>query len=144
MIQKPLPVGRGRGPYPVIDGVGFTLHELDSFFGFAKADVYSPADTSKPKALPHKNYKGYLTFPCGSFNGWFFSEELKMAKKMGYLINIQTVIHFDSSKNLFAPYLEDLSEIRVNHPKGHPYNDMAKRLGNALYGRFAISLFFLK
>ena len=69
---------------------------------------------------------------------------MKMAKKMGYLINIQTVIHFDSSKNLFAPYLEDLSEIRVNHPKGHPYNDMAKRLGNALYGRFAISLFFLK
>lgn len=107
-----MPVGRGRGPYPVKDPIGFYHYQLEDFFGFAHAEVFSPSDSDRPKSLPFTSNRNYLIFPTGNFKGYFFSEELKMAKSHGYYIKINEVIYFNSSTNLFASYLDNLSEIR--------------------------------
>ncbi len=138
MIEKPLPSGTPKGPFPVLNDLGFFHYELDSFFGFAEATVFSFADFTKRFVLPHKMGTGNLCFPGGRFSGWFFSEELKLAKKFGYIILVKQTIRFDKSNYMFRKYLTKLAQVRENYDKSHPYNTLAKLLGNGLYGRFAM------
>ena len=48
--------------------------------------VQSPLD-SYLGLLPKRTKSG-LNFPLGKWEGWYFSEELKFAKKNGYTIKI--------------------------------------------------------
>lgn len=59
---------------------------LENIFGFCYAKVSCPKDLYLP-SLPYKK-DGKLYFPSGNFEGWYFSEELKYAKSLGYKIEI--------------------------------------------------------
>lgn len=129
-MLKDMPVGTPR-PYNIENG-------LNSFFGIAYAKVSCP-NTLKIPVLPLKtkiNGVEKLIFPTGTFNGTFFSEELKYAAQLGYKITLLKAYSFQRDKNLFKDYV-DLFYNKKSNGKG-AVKATAKLFLNSLYGRFAM------
>jgi hypothetical protein len=68
-----------------------------------------------------------------------FSEELINAKKYGYKFKVLKGYTFDSDY-IFRDFVNDLYEIKCNHPKDHPMYLISKLLLNSLYGRFGMHI----
>lgn len=111
--------------------------DLDNLFGFFKAEVITPHHL-KFGLLPVRDYKRGLIFPLGKFSGTWFSEELKFAKKHGYLINIKEGYTFNKISSPFKSYVKDLYNLKVNNVGGR--NFVYKSLLNNLIGRFGIDI----
>ena len=60
---------------------------LDTFYGFQYVKVTSPNDMKIP-FLPRK-IEGKQLVALGCWEGWYYSEELKHAVKLGYIIEVQ-------------------------------------------------------
>ena len=73
----------------------------------------------------------------GSWDGWLFSYEMDNAMKYGYTFEIIKGYQFEKG-NIFKDYVETLYNLRMNYPKTHPMNPVAKFLMNALYGKFGM------
>jgi len=138
MADEYMPTGRGYGPYPVKDPVGFYYFELDNFFGFLEATVYSPVSLDPP-VLPSRRKNGRIIFPCGTFTGKFFSEELKLAKKMGYIIVVHSTINFTPNKDVFKDFIYETYKNRLDYPKKTPQNLFFKTILVSVFGRFALN-----
>jgi len=59
---------------------------LMNFFGFCEVEVNCPKDMKRP-VLPVK-YKGKTIYPTGTWQGVYFSEELKDVIKLGYIFKL--------------------------------------------------------
>jgi hypothetical protein len=83
--------------------------------------------------------------PIGSFTGWFHSEEIKEALKLGYKIKIISGYLFES-QDIFNNYIDDLYEIKINADKNKDpiWRMISKLLMNSLYGRFGMDQYLLE
>jgi hypothetical protein len=81
-----------------------------------------------------------LTFPLGTWEGWYFSEELKFAQENGYKITVLEGYNFSREKDVFKSYINKVYKFKSN-PKNPTQKSMAKSLLNNLLGRFGINLF---
>lgn len=80
-----------------------------------------------------------LNFPLGTWEGWYFSEELKFAKENGYNITVLKGYNFSKEYSVFDSYISDVYKLKAN-PINKSQKSLAKSLLNNLLGRFGISL----
>ncbi|MBT9142781.1 MAG: hypothetical protein DDT29_01177 [Dehalococcoidia bacterium] len=81
-----------------------------------------------------------LKFPLGEFSGYWTSLELQEALKLGYqIIEVYDFVIYLKSKLYFKDYANFIWDKREEYQKeGNKGMDlMIKKLGNALYGKFA-------
>lgn len=88
--------------------------------------------------LPNRDNKtGKLTFPVGKLTGWWAYNELRSALNSGVTI---TKVHDAYHSERCLPYLRDmmikLRGIRENPETPAPVGQLAKLLGNSLYGKW--------
>lgn len=134
MKNYPMPCGKG---FWVRDLVGV---DLDSLFGFIEAYVVCPSHITRP-FLPYKTTQETILFPTGKFVGVYFSEELKLARGLGYKIIPLRGYVFEKESLLFDKLVDDTYNNRLEAKKTG--NDamayIYKILMNSLYGRFGIN-----
>ena len=110
-------------------------------FGFLKVKVCAPRHLNKP-FLPtriHTEKGGLRTiFPVGSWEGWYFSEEIKNAQKYGYKFEILEGYLFEKDY-IFKDYVEILYKMKAECDSSDPLYYIAKLLMNGLYGRFGLN-----
>lgn len=117
-----------------------TFKEFSKFFGFGSYNIIAPQNLKIP-FLPYREKidgANTLLFPVGQWTGWYFSEEIRYARKLGYKCTFNYGYLFIRGKDQFKDYINDLYYI-----KSHPANDVekmiAKLLLNSLYGRWGIT-----
>jgi hypothetical protein len=82
--------------------------------------------------------QGFRTIaPNGTFRMKINSCEYFNALK-DYDIQVRSGFLFDKT-NIFYDYVNDMYDLRMQYPKDHPMNMIAKLLQNSLYGRFALN-----
>lgn len=113
---------------------------LDEVFGFVHCIVTCPKDIPNPLLL--HNFNGRIIHPTGTWEGTYFSEELKAAIKYGYKIHILKVFHFSRHPDLFTKYINHFYEIKkeATMNKDAAKKAIAKLHLNSLYGMFGRGL----
>ena len=140
MSQFALPVGDLVGPIKIHDSLGFGLYELPAFFGFCKARVFTYPNNKALPLLPFR-YKDKTTcYPNGSFEGWYFSEELKYARTVGYIVVVSDVIYAKPKPSIFKEFIEQNYLIRTLPTTDSYKKFLIKLILNNLYGRWALQL----
>lgn len=118
-----------------IENVGNSM-DLKDLFGF----FYCKIETNNNYLglLPVHSKEG-LIMPNGSWEGWYFSEELKYALSQGYKINVIKGYNFNKLDNVLTDYVNDLYKIKSS-TKDSVEKDINKRLLNHLLGRFGMNI----
>ena len=111
--------------------------DISNLFGFFNCIIEAPLD-GYIGLLPIKR-DGTIELPVGTWEGWYFSEELKFAKLNGYKITVLNGYKFNKQKNVFRNYTQYLYKIKANS-KNDTQRFMAKSFLNNLIGRFGINL----
>ena len=130
-MLKDLPVGQPT--YSLIK-------DLDKIFGYVKVKVTSPDNIYIP-VLPCRvkskfgDYK--LCFPSGTWIGWYFSEEVKLAKKYGYKVEVIESFIFKRGIDILKPYVDHMASIKDNSVGA--MRDIHKLLLNTPYGRLGMN-----
>ena len=79
--------------------------------------------------------------PLGTWEGWYFSEELKFALKLGYTFEVIEAVLFERGK-IFNKYVETLYDLRKTYSKEDPINLICNLLlwqSPSLYGKFGMN-----
>lgn len=105
---------------------------LDKVFGFFHARITTPVGMNMP-TLPY-NDSGRLLSPCGTWRGWYFSEELKDARRHGYKIEILGGYTFQRGENIFKTFVMHFYNIKASDDT--ELKLVAKLVLNSLYGKF--------
>jgi hypothetical protein len=118
--------------------------EYGGFFGFGLYKIITPKNMKIP-FLPYRSLNSYgipnLICPLGGWAGWYFSEEIKYARNLGYTCTFVTGYSFNKSKSLFYNYITSLYKMKANAT--NPVQRMiVKLLLNSLYGRWGLNLTF--
>jgi hypothetical protein len=87
--------------------------QLKDLFGFIQAFIVCPDDIDKPFLPYRKKDDGTLIFGTGMFVGVYFSEELKFAEKLGYLVVPICGWVFDRIESPFKDFVNDLYQRRL-------------------------------
>lgn len=140
MKHYPMPVGN-----PVYFEGDITLSKYNNF-GYYYVKVTAPLDLDVPVLqLRVKTKSGTKTMaPVGSWEGWYFSEELENAvNNYGYKVEVIRGYLFEKDY-IFKDYVEALYKIKEDNSPGKENADaskctIAKFLLNMLYGRFGMS-----
>ncbi|MCO5560144.1 hypothetical protein L7F22_013751 [Adiantum nelumboides] len=133
-MTKPMPGGK-----PVWRG-SLKGRDLEHLFGFVEAKVTCP-DSIEVPLLPYKDPKsGTLLFPTGTFAGVYFTEELKLASKVGYQIELRRGYLFEKMESPFSEFVREIYEERLEAKKkgDQVISSLHKLTMNSLYGRFGI------
>ena len=77
--------------------------------------------------------------PNGSWEGWYFSEELKFAMQHGYTITILKGYKFNKQYDVFKDYVDYFYNIKSN-AKDKIEKAISKSLLNNLLGRFGLDI----
>lgn len=137
MSQFPMPIGNIK----FFEGDIFKYE--DNPFGFFLAEIEAPEDLKIPILLTKTSINNAsikkTMAPLGKWTGVIFSEELKNAMKFGYKFKVIKGYTFESDF-IFKDFVNDLYEIKSNHPKDHPMYLISKLLLNSLYGRFGMHI----
>ena len=135
-IMKSFPMPGGK---PVWHG---NLKDMDLSYmtGFIEAYVVCP-NTLKRPFLPYKDSNDRLLFPTGEFVGVYYSEELKFARNLGYIILPLRGYLFDKKPSPFSGFVSTLYNLRKEAKKAGDESMVYvyKTLMNSLYGRFGIN-----
>jgi hypothetical protein len=120
-------------PYNLISKgiINLSNRTLDSFFGFALAKIECPIDMLRPVLPIHKD--GKTIYPVGTWEGTYFSEELKAVELLGYKITLIKGLEF-TQENLFQGFVEHFYNIKQNSIGVE--RETAKLQLNNLYGYF--------
>jgi hypothetical protein len=110
---------------------------LSNLFGFFYCKIKTP-DNLYLGLLPVRNANG-LSFPLGTWEGWYFSEELKFSQENGYSITVLKGYDFSKQHRVFDSYISEIYKLKAN-PTNKSKKSLAKSLLNNLLGRFGISL----
>lgn len=110
-------------------------------FGFYYVKVKTPENLHIPilqtRIMTKKG--GIRTIsPLGEWSGWYFSEEIQNAKKIGYEFEVIWGYTFDK-EYIFKEYVNDLYNLKMNSDKNSSIYTISKLLLNSLYGRFGMS-----
>jgi DNA polymerase type B, organellar and viral len=103
----------------------------DNIFGFFNCKITAPAGYLG--LLPYRTKSGLIS-PVGTFEGYYFSEELKFAYENGYEITVLSGYQFSKSENVFNSYVKDLYEVKSN-TKDNIIRAITKSFLNNLLGR---------
>lgn len=104
--------------------------------GIFKVKVQAPLSLKHP-ILPIKT--GDTTvYGVGTWTGWYFSEEINLAKNLGYNFEILSGYIF-KGEYLFEEYVNTMNKMKENSEKNSPDYTIAKLLLNSLYGRFSMN-----
>lgn len=136
MMSYPMPGGQ---PVWYSDFEGQDLNDL---FGFIEAYVECPSTIDRP-FLPYKENE-VLRFPTGKWVGIYFSEELKLAKSVGYTIIPLRGYLYEKNEKMESPFKDFVKSLFERRKEAKKRGDEAmsfvyKTLMNSLYGRFGIS-----
>lgn len=115
--------------------------DLDSIYGFIEAYVECPDSIERPFLPYRKNKETGLLFPTGKWNGVYYSEEFKYARKLGYTIIPLRGYLFQKTESPFIGYVSSLFNNRLQAKKdgNNAMSFVYKLLMNSLYGRFGIN-----
>lgn len=113
------------------------IEDISDLFGFFYCKIEAP--TSLYLGLLPLRFKLGIVFPVGTWEGCYFSEELKFAKENGYVITVIKGYTFNKVKDVFNSYVEAIYNIKSN-PTNQTQKVLAKSLLNNLLGRFGINL----
>lgn len=108
-------------------------------FGFFYCEIVSPSNLEHP-ILQRRvvTEEGVRTIAgLGTWNAWICSAEMDRCAELGYQFKIFNGYQFETA-DIFSAYINKLYELRLQYPKGHPMNDIAKLLMNSLYGKFGM------
>jgi hypothetical protein len=130
MSEFKYPVGKGQKMEA--DQINF-----DTFFGFLEVEVFCPSALIVPTLLLQYNSVDGLFAPTGKWQDIYFSEELKVAKTLGYTFKIIKGIEYKQGKP-FSKFVDTLYTLRMEHPKNSANNIILKLIMNSLYGRFGM------
>ena len=120
-----------------IENINLSMDKcIGDMFGF----YYCKVKTSNRYLglLPYRTKKGLL-MPEGEYEGWYFSEELKLAFKNGYDINVIRGYKFDKTLNVFDKYISEFYNLKSS-TSDKVERQMAKSLLNNLLGRFGLNI----
>jgi len=133
MAQRPMPIGQ-----PIAFLGDIRALEPNSY-GFFYCKITSPDNLLHPILQRRiKTSEGTRTIAgLGSWEGWICSTEMDNAVKFGYTFEIIKGYQFETG-DLFSKFVNTLYEMRQEHPKGHPLNQIAKLMLNSLYGKFGM------
>jgi hypothetical protein len=124
--------------YPI--GKGYFVKSInidfDTFFGFLEVEVFCPISMKIPLLTVYDKIRG-LICPVGTWKGIYFSEELKVAKSLGYKFKILRGV-FYVKKIIFGNMISKFHNLRSTYTKNSPGNTILKLLMNSLYGRFGM------
>lgn len=124
---------KGKGEFISIMSEQYDL----SLLGFYEVIVNAP-DTLYIPFLVLKDSKIGLVSPVGSFEGVYFSEEIKYAMTLGYKFFFKKGYVFQEKEKIFQGYIKHLYDKRIQSAKNSPTNIITKLLMNSLYGRFGM------
>lgn len=80
-----------------------------------------------------------LSFPVGSWSGWYFSEEIRHAVTLGYKCQFKWGYSFTRTPGLFQDYVNSLYQLKTSAT--NPVDKaISKLLLNSLYGRWGMQL----
>lgn len=133
-VMKTYPMPLGQPQYFEGD-ISFPENKL----AFVLVDVKTPTVLKEPIICMHHKTKGGIRTlaPLGSWKQWLFSPEMDNAKNVGYTFKIHKGYLFDKGF-IFNDFIDKLYKLRLQYPKSHPMNYIAKILMNSLYGRFGM------
>lgn len=117
-----------------------TKMRLEDMFGFIEAFIICPSGMKRP-FLPSRKRDDTLLFPTGKFVDVYFTEELKYAETLGYLVYPISGYLFDKMETPFKEFVSTIAESR-NEARKEGNESLAyvyKILMNSLYGRFGIN-----
>ncbi|CAO2812581.1 unnamed protein product [Amaranthus hypochondriacus] len=114
--------------------------DLDSIFGFIEAYVECPITIKRP-FLPYRTKDNTLIFPTGEFIGVYYSEELKLARDIGYTVIPLSGYLYEKMDSPFNNFVSTLYSSRIEAKKAgnEALSYVYKILMNSLYGRFGIN-----
>lgn len=104
--------------------------------GILKVKVKSPDNILHP-VLP-KKVGNTTVYGVGTWEGWYFSEELNNALKYGYTFQVLGGYLFDGV-NIFKEYIDTLYQMKASAAKDSPEYSIAKMLQNSLFGKFCMA-----
>ena len=107
-----------------------------NFFGFLEIKVQTPKKITNPILSKNLGIDGNVC-PIGDWTSTYFSEEVKLAKTLGYKIIVIRKFGFIRGK-IFKDFIFLFYNIRKLYSKTNPLNKIAKLLLNSLYGRFGM------
>lgn len=123
---------------PVGNPVFSLIKDIDKIFGFVKVKV--SVDNVKIPVLPvrvqTKSGDTKLVFPCGEWCGWYFSEEVKLALRYGYKIEILESYIFERGVDVLKSYVEHMASYKDNSTGA--VRNIHKLLLNTPFGRFGM------
>lgn len=117
-------------------GKGYEKY-LRNYLGIFHLQVFAPK--KKVMVLP-VYYKGKLIFPCGTFSGYWTSMEINMAIKRGYkILKCFSFVYYREKKFYFRKFANYIWKKRLEYKKmkNRGMDLVVKKIGNALYGKFA-------
>lgn len=109
--------------------------DLENLFGYFYCKIKT---NSQYLGLLPLHLDNRLVLPEGEYYGYWNTEELKLAKKYGYEIQVIKGYHFNKLEGLFNKFVDDLYSIRLAE-KGIA-KSITKRLLNSAFGRFGMSI----
>jgi len=133
MAQGEMPIGLPT----IFEG---DIRKIDSnAYGFFYCKITTPAYLEHPILQRIiKTSEGTRTIAgLGSWTGWISSIEMDAVIKLGYTFEIIKGYQFEKG-NLFNEYINRMYNLRLEYPKGHPMNLIAKLMMNSLYGKFGM------
>ena len=114
------------------------LADLEVGIGLARVRFRFPDGTRFP-CLPVRSGEGGLIFPLEG-ESWCTGPELRVALDLGAEIVVErgVIVPWKAgSPHPFAEFSKHIARLRKAHPKGSPFELLAKEMGNSLYGKLA-------
>lgn len=116
--------------------INLSINDIPNFFGFYYCKVVTT--NSYLGLLPVRTRDG-LIMPNGSWEGWYFSEELKFVAAKGYDIFVYKGYTFNKTNDIFYDYVNDFYKIKSTS-SDVVEKSVAKSLLNNLLGRFGLNI----
>jgi hypothetical protein len=129
-------------PYEIDDDKCFKLNDskpnLDDFFGFIRCKITNPTNY---ELLPHRKDRNYYPANGSSWEGTYFSEELKFVQSIGYKVELLEGISFTKYRP-FDYYVNQFYSLKLEAEQtgDKSLRSIAKLHLNSLYGFFGKSL----
>jgi DNA polymerase type B, organellar and viral len=125
---------------PTGDMLFSTDSDINNYFGIVFVEVdttnLDPKYSNYP-LLPHK-IDGRMYNPLGSWSGWYFSEEVKLAISYGYNIKVLYGYKFDKSSNVFSSFIKKFFAVKAGLSDINMDRTTAKLILNSMYGRLGM------
>lgn len=115
-----------------------TNPNLSEIYGFSYVEWTSPPKLKYP-VLPVRLEDGQCFYPLGEGKGWYYSELLKYAESLCYLIKVKHSWQFERVDNLFNSYVRKFYDLKQN-ANDDAERSIAKLYLNSLYGKFGTNL----